>query len=137
MDSILDAELAWTAFCKDVVSMDNSSNDMLRYVRINPDIGREPPRMDEVKDMGRLIQDARRALKGSKARAEITRVTHILVASSFYYERTSEPVLGADGLFSCAGKTYGKRASPNRSDCGSTQVRFAANLRTTHLTSRG
>jgi hypothetical protein len=105
MDSVLDAEVAWTTFCRDVVSMDDLNNDMQRYVRINPDIGREPPRMDEVKDMGRLIQDARRALKGSEGRAEITRVTHILVASSFYYERTSQPVLGADGVFSCAGKT--------------------------------
>jgi hypothetical protein len=61
--------------------------------------------MDEVKDMGRLIRDTRRALKASDGRAEITRVTHILVASSFYYERTSQPVLGADGVFSCAGKT--------------------------------
>ncbi|CAN9328202.1 unnamed protein product [Alternaria alternata] len=78
MDNILDAEQAWDKFCSDMAP---TRDDALRYVRINPDIERQPPKLDEVKKVGELIRDTRKALKTSANRAQIARVTHILVAS--------------------------------------------------------
>ncbi|CAN9438765.1 unnamed protein product [Alternaria alternata] len=77
MDNILDAEQAWDKFCSDMAP---TRDDALRYVRINPDIERQPPKLDEVKKVGELIRDTRKALKTSANRAQIARVTHILVA---------------------------------------------------------
>ncbi|CAN9421253.1 unnamed protein product [Alternaria alternata] len=100
MDNILDAEQAWDKFCSDMAP---TRDDALRYVRINPDIERQPPKLDEVKKVGELIRDTRKALKTSANRAQIARVTHILVASTFYFELLDSPVSINDGTFSCLG----------------------------------
>lgn len=101
MDNILDAEQAWDKFCSDMAP---TRDDALRYVRINPDIERQPPKLDEVKKVGELIRDTRKALKTSANRAQIARVTHILVASTFYFELLDSPVSINDGTFSCLGR---------------------------------
>ena len=100
MDGILDAEKAWDKFRDD---MRTTSNDASRYVRINPNIGRRPPSLDEVNKLGDLTHHVRRSLKTSESRAEIARTVHILVASSFYFELLKEPVPNNDGTFSCQG----------------------------------
>ncbi|KAH8635555.1 hypothetical protein IG631_10956 [Alternaria alternata] len=86
MDNILVAEQAWDKFCSDIAP---ARDDALRYVRVNPDIERQPPRLDEVKRIGELIRDTRRALKTPASRAQIARVTHILVASD-HHKRSKE-----------------------------------------------
>ena len=84
MDNILDAEQAWDKFCSDMAP---TRDDALRYVRINPDIERQPPKLDEVDQLENLA-----------------RVTHILVASTFYFELLDSPVSINDGTFSCLGR---------------------------------
>ncbi|CAN9468269.1 unnamed protein product [Alternaria alternata] len=98
MDNILDAEQAWDKFCSDMAP---TRDDALRYVRINPDIERQPPKLDEVKKVGELIRDTRKALKTSANRAQIARVTHILVASHIRcrFENDSPLLTGLGDFF--------------------------------------
>jgi len=108
IDSILDAELAWKEFCKDVANADESMNEASRYIRINPDIGYNPPGLDDVRMFGRLQRDVRRELRSADGRAQTARVALMLVASSFYYERTGHVQSEADGTFTCTGQIYCK-----------------------------
>ncbi|KAF2826308.1 FabD/lysophospholipase-like protein, partial [Ophiobolus disseminans] len=86
IDSILDAELAWKDFCKDIANVDEANKETSRYVRINPGISYNPPSLDDVRMFKRLQRDVRRELRSADSRAETARVTHMLIASSFYYE---------------------------------------------------
>lgn len=100
MDNILDAEKAWDKFRSDMCA---TSSRASRYVRINPDIGRRPPCLDEVSEIGHLIREVRASMKTPESRAQIARTMHILVASSFYFELLNGPVPNDDGTFSCEG----------------------------------
>ncbi|KAF2128735.1 hypothetical protein P153DRAFT_340903 [Dothidotthia symphoricarpi CBS 119687] len=104
IDSILNAELMWRDFCSDVVDLDGSADDELRHIRINPDIKRNPPSLDKVNELEELRRNTKHALKLPDALYNIERVAHILVASSFYYERIGMPKFEADNTFSCTGQ---------------------------------
>ncbi|KAH7087111.1 hypothetical protein FB567DRAFT_526936 [Paraphoma chrysanthemicola] len=104
IDSIFDAELAWSEFCRDVRSSPSSEVNDFRYFRLNPDVGYDPPHMDDVSKFGKLQQDTRKSLRSSDDRVQIARVAHVLVASSFFYETTEEPRLEPDTTYSCAGR---------------------------------
>jgi len=103
MDNILDAEIAWKEFCLDVADIDGPSKDAYRYVRINPDIGRTPPNLDDVSEMPKLKAATRSALKSHDSLAQIEKVSHILVSSCFYYERLALSKSEADKAFLCSG----------------------------------
>jgi patatin-like phospholipase/acyl hydrolase len=106
MDNILDAEIAWREFCVDVADIDGPSKDAYRYIRINPDIGETPPNLDDVNAMSKLKASTRSALQSSESdsRAQIEKVSHVLVSSCFYYERTALPKSEADKACSCSGR---------------------------------
>ncbi|KAJ8113331.1 hypothetical protein OPT61_g4511 [Boeremia exigua] len=98
-DNILHAENAWLDFC-DIATTDENGS---RYVRINPEIG-SPPSLDDVSQLKAVQAAARNSLETTESRAQIRRVSHMLVASSFYYERTSMPAK-VNNAYLCAG-TY-------------------------------
>ena len=102
MDNILDAEIAWREFCKDIANLDGLSNISLKYVRINPRLDHDPPSMDDVSQLERLQKETRKVLKSEDSLAHIERVVNILVASSFYYQRSAAWRTGID-MFSCSG----------------------------------
>ena len=104
MDSILDAERTWRDFCLDNAGVEDIEHNTSCYVRINPDIGREPPSLDEVGEMESLQAETRNILQQPQSHEKLERVAHILIASSFYYEQTSDPRVDAHGLFLCSGK---------------------------------
>ncbi|CAN9422509.1 unnamed protein product [Alternaria alternata] len=81
-------ERQWEQFLDGMERSTAHSEDSRRYVRINPDIGRTPPRLDDVNEVDRLQSDVSRYLKGPEAMADIEDVVFRLVASSFYFERT-------------------------------------------------
>ncbi|OWY57034.1 zinc ion binding protein [Alternaria alternata] len=81
-------ERQWEQFLDGMERSTAHSEDSRRYVRINPDIGRTPPRLDDVNEVDRLQLDVSRYLKGSEAMADLEDVVFRLVASSFYFERT-------------------------------------------------
>lgn len=60
--------------------------------------------MDDVSKFRKLQLDAREQLQSRESRAQIARVAHMLVASSFYFERVDEPRLLSDGTYVCDGE---------------------------------
>ncbi|KAF2735254.1 FabD/lysophospholipase-like protein [Polyplosphaeria fusca] len=100
-DSILDAEITWRDFVADV---DTQNAATFRYLRINPDIGRDPPKLDDVGQLKRLQEDTQKALKTPDSKVLIERTAHTLAASSFYYEKLVSPWKERDGSFSCRGR---------------------------------
>ncbi|KAF1965009.1 FabD/lysophospholipase-like protein [Bimuria novae-zelandiae CBS 107.79] len=100
MDNILDAELAWQDF------LEESAGDQIsRYIRINPSISHEPPKHDEVDQMERLQEEMWAALSKPLIKSQVEHVTHTLVASSFYCERSTVRGGGGDKPVFCSGKS--------------------------------
>lgn len=58
-----------------------------RMRRINPDLGTEPPSMDEVSQLGSLRLSVQNWLAQDSQKILITQIACILVASCFYFER--------------------------------------------------
>lgn len=101
MDSILDAERSWEDFVENTVSVTTSENDY-RYVRINPDIGFNPPSIDAVFEIQRLQDATKQALREEKS--TIQDVARLLISSCFYFDMILPPKAeGATG-FKCTGK---------------------------------
>lgn len=80
---ILDAQRIWDKFVVNVVR--KGSND--RYIRINPELPTEPPRLDEKDKLWSLASDVKRSL--NSATGQIRGVADRLVASCFYFEKAS------------------------------------------------
>ncbi|KAF2689243.1 hypothetical protein K458DRAFT_357870 [Lentithecium fluviatile CBS 122367] len=104
MDSILDAEKMWRDFCSDVADVDSSNTTVPRYIRINPDLSCDPPNLDDLKEMEDLQAKAQRSLESPDSLAHLESVALILVASCFYYERTTVPRSEKDNMYSCSGQ---------------------------------
>ena len=68
----------------------------LPYVRINPDLGEEPPKLDDKQILKKLRDRVRQLLANPAASMEAQRVAFQLVASTFYYSR-SGPLIVPDG----------------------------------------
>lgn len=75
-DSILGAELAWREFV-DLIATDTAGEDS-RYIRINPDICENPPKLDAIDRIGQLQNATQTALKRTKMKVQIRRVAHRL-----------------------------------------------------------
>ncbi len=86
--SILDTEMTWLTFMSEAARGDQ--NDKTRYHRINPDIGEEPPRLDETKKLFSLRQRMAQVVKDKVFRDQIGGIARRLVASSFYVEVPSK-----------------------------------------------
>ena len=67
-----------------------------RYVRLNPKLDEEPPRLDEVHRMEDIKGIVRKKWLESQ---EIRKVAHQLVASSFYFEKHAPMESTADQIF--------------------------------------
>ena len=106
MDNILDAEIAWKEFCWDVADIDVPTHNAFRYVRVNPNLSRDPPHLDEVNELKRLQEEARSSLKTPDSLAQLERIAHVLVASTFYYERTAAPRSEMGNVYSCSGNPH-------------------------------
>ena len=89
VESILDTEITWLNFISDVARGDGG--DIERYPRINPNIGIDPPKLDETKELPRLQQRVQQKTKDSSYKKQIGGVARRLVASCFYVETSSLP----------------------------------------------
>jgi hypothetical protein len=96
--SSLDSEKTW----HDYVSMlPVSSGHRSRYIRVNPALPEDPPRLDEVSSLKHLQDIVRDQMSGNLL---INRIARQLVATSFYFEK-SEPIkFEPDGSPQCQGK---------------------------------
>lgn len=86
--------------------------DLRRYIRINPDIGRDPPQLDAKGEVGQLQLDVAQYLEGAEARIKLEDVVFRLVASSFYFERTHATRDVSRGTAKVRGKLNRLDASP-------------------------
>ena len=67
-------------------------DDKTRYHRVNPNIGEEPPRLDETKKLSHLRQRMTHVMKDAAFQNQIGVIARRLVASSFYVEVPSKPI---------------------------------------------
>ena len=84
VENILDTEMTWLMFMSDATRGDEDTR--VRYRRINPSIGKDPPKLDEVKMLPSLRAGVQSELKRGALRQQIAEVARQLVASSFYVE---------------------------------------------------
>ena len=87
IDKILDAELEWKRFRSEVRDAKQGQELESRYIRLNLDLWREPPHMDEKDKLAELQDLGTRLLKTDEYRSTIERIAHMLVASTFYFSK--------------------------------------------------
>ncbi|KAF1996801.1 hypothetical protein P154DRAFT_565860 [Amniculicola lignicola CBS 123094] len=86
VESVLDPELTWQEFQKDVVG-NSSPIAAERYIRINPRTISRTPKMDDKTQINSLHDEIRTTLSKDDYRMKIEKITHRLIASSFYFEK--------------------------------------------------
>ncbi|KAF2117507.1 hypothetical protein BDV96DRAFT_393250 [Lophiotrema nucula] len=89
--SIVDAERAWNDFLAQERQQPN--HNASRYIRINPDLGEDPPKMDAKKEVEQLHRQTKRILATSRYKDTIKDVVLRLAASSFYFVKSSSTTI--------------------------------------------
>lgn len=87
IDSILDAEKEFKIFRLE----HNHFGSPSRYIRLNPDLGEEPPALDDKAQMRSLQATVAKLFKTPEYELMTERIAYRLIASSFYFEKT-EPI---------------------------------------------
>ena len=87
--NILDTELTWLTFMSEAIRGDQ--DDKSRYHRINPNIGEEPPKLDETKKLPNLRYRMTHVMRNAAFHNQVGEIARRLVASSFYVEVPSKP----------------------------------------------
>ena len=87
IDSILDAELEWKRFRGEIRDTKLGQEQESRFVRINLDLWREPPRMDEKERLAELQGLGAQSLKTDEYQSIVEKIAHMLVASTFYFSK--------------------------------------------------
>lgn len=89
VENILDTEITWSKFLSGAAQGDKE--DRSRYLRINPNIKVDPPKLDAVKDLFELQEQVQRMTKDPSYQKKVGGVARRLVASCFYVETSSLP----------------------------------------------
>jgi hypothetical protein len=103
IDSILNAETAWSDFCDDISLSSSENINKPRYIRLNPDLGYDAPSLDDTKRLSTLQIDTEKILRSPAISKEIDDIASRLIASLFYYERKTGPRHNKDNYISCLG----------------------------------
>ncbi|KPI35954.1 Calcium-independent phospholipase A2-gamma [Cyphellophora attinorum] len=105
MENILDTEWAWQEFYRDTVGEHWASDFGSRYIRLNPDLGRDPPALDAKHKVDSLQGDVVKLLQQWPLSGDIEEVANMLVASCFYFKKEKSQICKRDGTqtFLCAG----------------------------------
>ena len=90
VENILDTEVTWLNFMSDAARGDEDTKT--RYRRINPSIGKDPPKLDDIKMLPSLRNSIQTIMKRGDLRRQIGEIARHLVASSFYVEVSYPPV---------------------------------------------
>ena len=102
VENILDTEITWFRFLLDVVRGDEEARK--RYIRINPNIGTELPKLEEVKELPWLRQTIRQKTKDPQYLRQIRSVARLIVASCFYVEISSSNGAAQESVSSIDGR---------------------------------
>ena len=74
-----------------------------RFIRVNIDLGREPPKMDEKIKLAGLQDIGNQILKTDEYRSIIEKIAHTLVASTFYFAKVGFHYNEELGTWTCRG----------------------------------
>ena len=99
LHSLLDCDKAWDSFIDTC-----SDQERDRYIRINPDLGYDPPALDAVNKRDDLQKHVKARIKEDPQMKSILEIAHRLVASTFFFERLTLPVMAAGGENVCTGR---------------------------------
>jgi len=95
--SALDSEKTWESYLG-ILHPPSSHRD--RYVRLNPQLEEQPPRLDQVEQMDNIRALARINFSND---ARIQRIANQLIATVFYFETSSYREITPDGAIECSG----------------------------------
>lgn len=102
--SALDSEKTWLSYMN--VLQPGSSNQS-RYVRLNPQLDEDPPPLDGVDSM-QYIQEKVRDKMSSDDRVQ--KIALQLIATSFYFEKSTATEIGQDGSIRFKGQNRSCRS---------------------------
>ena len=91
VENILDTEMTWLIFMSNAARGDEDTKT--HYRRINPSLGKDPPKLDDVKMLPSLRNSVQSILKYGDLRRPIEEIARHLVASSFYVEVSYYPAV--------------------------------------------
>lgn len=109
IESVLDAELTWDEFRKEVRGK-HSGTVMERYIRVNSKTKEATPKMDAKDKIDELHDEIKQNLERHDMRDKILTIAHRLIASSFYFEKHG-PSREAGGHVDINGKHSQKSTS--------------------------
>ncbi|KAL9624998.1 MAG: hypothetical protein Q9160_000727 [Pyrenula sp. 1 TL-2023] len=104
IDNILDSEREWHKFRADAIGNQNYADIESRYVRVNVDLGDDPPRLDEKSQLKSLQADTANLLRDGENMSLIETTAHKLVASSFYFLKESIHFDEQQETYTCKGR---------------------------------
>ncbi|KAL9607644.1 MAG: hypothetical protein Q9167_007458 [Letrouitia subvulpina] len=87
IDNILDTELEWKRFRNEASSTKQGQEQETQFIRVNLDLWREVPKMDESHKLAELQDIGIRPLKTDEYRNIIEKIANMLVASTFYFSK--------------------------------------------------
>jgi len=105
IENLLRCNDTWRDFMAENTGSDYDVNDNhRRFIRINPDLRSDVPKLDQVKELNSLEKAAAKYLAQNRTR--IREVAHRLIASTFFFEkrRGSVKQLANSGGFECEGE---------------------------------
>ena len=103
----MDAEQEFKTFHTSVTQHALRKETHERYVRLNVDLGKEPPALDETAEMLPLQEKVRQLLNTPTYEAYIKDVAHRLIASTFYFAKSRDIEHGsATSSYLCTGRCH-------------------------------
>lgn len=103
MDSVLNAERIWNEFTASALGPYPDRHDSHRYIRINPDLGEKVPHLDEKTELSKIRKLTENWLQKEENRITIRRISHRLIATSFYFEVDKVEAKHQADSFHCSG----------------------------------
>ena len=103
IDNILDSELEWKRFRNEGMDKKQGQEHKSRFIRVNVDLGREPPKMDDKIKLAGLQDIGTQILKTDEYRSIIEKIAHKLVASTFYFAKIRFQYNEEFGTWTCTG----------------------------------
>lgn len=87
VQSTLNSENTWTRYMRD---KDSASDQAKHYARLNLEFDRDPPKLDQVESLHELKKITQKFFETKRDR--IQQIADQLIATSFYFERTMDPL---------------------------------------------
>ncbi|KAK5360276.1 hypothetical protein LTS13_010366 [Exophiala xenobiotica] len=103
IDKILDAEREWQVFHAEAQNTGKSMDGGSRCIRVNLDLGKEPPALDAKTELTNLQTQVVQLLRSREYQNDIEQVAYRLVASTFYFIKDSVSA-NDNGTFRCSGR---------------------------------